>query len=398
MNIETHYISKNNRKYIIRLSHYKANIDAVGVRYEVISEETNNEPIIGAILVSGPFMTYSHPGKFDQNDKDNIFFKLVLLKIKNYIEGEFPTEKQFMFTTKNAPVNFETAIKEQEIQLSWRRAKKIKNERQNKFLIIDNKRYEIANPPTRQLLGYSESDFILDDILKYDAGEINIDLTVSTLNILKIRGNGSQHSDQYLHLKYPFIELRLIPDEATLTYLHSQGVKEIKLERIEEHKYPKGLPLGSYSPTRDVIAEKKTFEGEDKKFDVFIAHASEDKQFVLELVKKLKNHKITFWLDSLNITLGDSVRERIDSGLLNSRYGIVVLSKIFFNKAWTMKELNALFAKEKDKKVILPIWHEIDRKYIEEKSLLLADKYAARTDTESIEEITNKIAKVIKTK
>ncbi|MBU1165246.1 toll/interleukin-1 receptor domain-containing protein [Patescibacteria group bacterium] len=397
VNDKTTYSDRNNKKYIIGLSHFKEDFNGVGVRYQVIPEEQEEEEIIGAIFVSDFFMRTARLGKFTDNDKKDIFIHLIFGKIKNYIEGGFPLGKQFTFTTENTPVDFETALKEQKIQLAWRRAKKIKNEHQNKFLIIDGKRYEIANPPTRNILGYNEGDFVYDEINNYAAGEINIDLTSGDLNIYKIYNNKTQQSDYYLQLKHPYNELRLIPDEATFTYLHSKGSKIINLELIEEHKYPKGLPLEKYPPIKEG-SEKKLSEEKDIKYDVFIAHANEDKQFAIELVEELEKHKITYWLDSLEITLGDSVRERIDSGLLNSSYGVVVLSKIFFTKSWTIKELNALFAKEKDKKVILPIWHEIDRKYIEEKSLLLADKYAARTDTESVEEIANKIAKVIKTK
>jgi len=42
----------------------------------------------------------------------------------------------------------------------------------------------------------------------------------------------------------------------------------------------------------------------------------------------------TLWFSEYEITLGDSLRARIDRGLSESRFGIVVLSHAFFAKPW----------------------------------------------------------------
>jgi hypothetical protein len=93
---------------------------------------------------------------------------------------------------------------------------------------------------------------------------------------------------------------------------------------------------------------------------VFISHASEDKQFVRSLAKALRSRGLRVWYDEFTLRVGESLREAIDFGLANSRYGIVVLSNHFFAKEWTKKELAGLVSREvSGKKVILPIWHEI---------------------------------------
>jgi hypothetical protein len=63
---------------------------------------------------------------------------------------------------------------------------------------------------------------------------------------------------------------------------------------------------------------------------------------------------------------GDTLRGAIDRGLVDSRYGIVVLSPAFLKrKKWTEHELDGLFAREQSgNKVILPIWHNIKRRPI----------------------------------
>lgn len=83
--------------------------------------------------------------------------------------------------------------------------------------------------------------------------------------------------------------------------------------------------------------------------DVFVCHASEDKDFVDRLVRALKRGGVKVWYDKDFLLWGDGLRSSIDRGLVNSRYGIVVFSKAFLKKKhWTEHELNGLFAKERD--------------------------------------------------
>jgi len=65
------------------------------------------------------------------------------------------------------------------------------------------------------------------------------------------------------------------------------------------------------------------------------------------------------------LSLGDSLRRSIDGGLAKSRYGVVILSKKFFEKEWPQKELNGLVARENGRgKVILPIWHNVTKEQV----------------------------------
>ena len=68
-------------------------------------------------------------------------------------------------------------------------------------------------------------------------------------------------------------------------------------------------------------------------WDVFISHASEDKdEFVEHLADALVAADFKVWYDEFELKLGDSLRKKIDFGLANCRYGVVVLSKAFFAK------------------------------------------------------------------
>src|SRR5450432_638909 len=96
-------------------------------------------------------------------------------------------------------------------------------------------------------------------------------------------------------------------------------------------------------------------------WDVFISHASEDKDAVAKpLAAALKAAGLRVWYDEFSLKLGDSLRISIDRGLSGSRYGIVILSRTFFDKHWPAQELNGLATREiNGEKVILPIWHKV---------------------------------------
>src|SRR5215218_9014049 len=116
--------------------------------------------------------------------------------------------------------------------------------------------------------------------------------------------------------------------------------------------------------------------------DVFIAHASEDKEAVARpLAQALIDKGWSVWLDELRLKVGDSLSRHIDDALAKTRFGIVILSPHFFAKEWPQRELAGLAARELDTgfKVILPVWHEVDRGFIVQHSPVLADRLGART-------------------
>src|SRR5439155_4565738 len=94
-------------------------------------------------------------------------------------------------------------------------------------------------------------------------------------------------------------------------------------------------------------------------YDAFISHATEDKEKVVKpLANALTRMKYRVWYDEFELRVGDSLRQSIDKGLVNSRFGIVVLSPAFFAKNWPKYELNGIVAREMDgNKVILTIWY-----------------------------------------
>ncbi len=116
--------------------------------------------------------------------------------------------------------------------------------------------------------------------------------------------------------------------------------------------------------------------------DFFISHANEDKEKVARpLAIELKRRGFTVWFDEFELSVGDSLSERINDGLAKSRFGIVIFSQSFFKKRWPREELNGLMARSiaTTQKIILPVWHGISKESILEHAPILADKLATST-------------------
>ena len=131
------------------------------------------------------------------------------------------------------------------------------------------------------------------------------------------------------------------------------------------------------------MSKKPTRHAKKPIWDVFISHASEDKEDVARpLAAFLTQAGLRVWLDEAELMIGDSLRRKIDAGLMSCRYGVTILSKAFFAKEWPQKELDALVAREiNGSKVILPVWHNLGRAEIAKYSPLLADRLGISTDS-----------------
>lgn len=118
-----------------------------------------------------------------------------------------------------------------------------------------------------------------------------------------------------------------------------------------------------------------------RRYDVFLSHASEDKLAIARpLHAGLIRAGVKVWYDEATLTLGDSLRRKIDEGLSRCRFGVVILSPSFFAKDWPQRELDGLVAREtaSGQKAIIPIWHMVTKLQVARASPMLADRLAGR--------------------
>jgi Domain of unknown function (DUF1883)/TIR domain len=137
---------------------------------------------------------------------------------------------------------------------------------------------------------------------------------------------------------------------------------------------------------------------ENRQFDVFISHATEDKpEVVRPLADALDVRGVGVRYDEFELRVGDSLRRKIDYGIARSRFGLLVLSPSFFSKNWPQYELDGLVARDVSQGGgrLLPIWHGLTKAELLSHSPSLADRVAVSTSTATIDEIADQIAEVV---
>jgi hypothetical protein len=231
--------------------------------------------------------------------------------------------------------------------------------------------------------------------LSFAASRRKIDITDFLRKKASLMGFRSGTSQTQLWVGDPWdatyldVSVRDLRQEAEI--LDAEGYLQLDSTR-EFATAGKELILSARRPNYPVATSSTVSHAKD--YDVFLSHASEDKPFVRELAAALKARGIKYWLDEIELTVGDSLRTMIDKGLTASRFGVVVLSHPFFAKHWPQRELDGLLSLEIDRKVILPVWHDITSNEVSQYSPTLAGRLAALS-SEGAEVVAEKLAKAI---
>ena len=89
---------------------------------------------------------------------------------------------------------------------------------------------------------------------------------------------------------------------------------------------------------------------------IFISYSHDDGSFVDQLVENLLVERHSVWLDRWELTLGDSLVEKIQSALAKASAVLVVLSKRSIESNWCKQELEAAFSRQftENQNIILP--------------------------------------------
>jgi len=184
----------------------------------------------------------------------------------------------------------------------------------------------------------------------------------------------------------------LLDQRKTQVAAHAQAIDSLGIPiRSDENSgaVPRAAALGRL---RSVRAERQDAGDSRAGWDVFVSHASEDREEIARpLAKALADKGLAVWFDEFSLRVGDSLRRSIDHGLLRSKFGVVILSPDFFEKHWPQQELNGLATRELGgKKVILPVWHKVGFEEVCQYSPTLADRMAVST-REGLEKVVEQI-------
>ncbi|MNI15386.1 reverse transcriptase [compost metagenome] len=154
------------------------------------------------------------------------------------------------------------------------------------------------------------------------------------------------------------------------------------IRMIRGAEWPLYLKLSAWMSSND---DNPTIEGRRamkamEMFDVFLCHASEDKEsIVMPIYDELCKLHIHAFVDTKYIEWGDSLTEKINGALARSKFVVAVLSSNSVEKRWPLKELHSVLAREiaEGDKKLLTLVKDGDEELIKAKLPLLADKLYA---------------------
>ncbi|MEZ9001893.1 toll/interleukin-1 receptor domain-containing protein [Vibrio splendidus] len=90
---------------------------------------------------------------------------------------------------------------------------------------------------------------------------------------------------------------------------------------------------------------------------VFISYSHSDEEFVNKFAAHLVKHNTHVWVDTWNLSIGDSILTKVQEAIEESSALILVLSKQSVESEWCKKELNSALMRELDEKrvIVLPV-------------------------------------------
>ena len=110
--------------------------------------------------------------------------------------------------------------------------------------------------------------------------------------------------------------------------------------KIEKTNISRPKPKKVSKQVKEVTLKTEKTNGT---WDVFISHASEDKESIARPLKNaLTDAGLRVWYDESELKIGDRLHKSIDEGIAKSGFGIVILSENFFKKDWPQRELDGL--------------------------------------------------------
>lgn len=124
---------------------------------------------------------------------------------------------------------------------------------------------------------------------------------------------------------------------------------------------------------------------------VFLSHNTKDKPFVRKLAKDLDSHGVKYWLDEAEIKIGESLIEKIRSGIDQVDYVAVILSENSVASPWVQREIDVAMNQEiNGRKIkVLPIMYQ----KCDLPGFLLGKLYADFTDKSKYESSFEKLVK-----
>jgi hypothetical protein len=211
------------------------------------------------------------------------------------------------------------------------------------------------------------------------------------------RSNGIRAAEKNYISKHPHKKIEISDEELDGSYFLKVFYGKLSfLKMVREYKDRNDSIVSNFAIKAGELDPKppsyiKDIMEKSELFDIFIGHASEDKDLIARpIFEECERKGVKAFMDEIHIAWGDSLTEQINHALGNAKYFLAVMSEKSIEKSWPRKELNSAIAREiSGEQKVLPLIVG-DHQKIFKKFPLLADKLFIQWDGEA-ENIVKKI-------
>lgn len=125
--------------------------------------------------------------------------------------------------------------------------------------------------------------------------------------------------------------------------------------------------------------------------EVFISHSSDTKNEIRKMIPYLNGSNHSVWFDEYSIEVGDSLKDKINDGIVNASVVIFWITAKFLQSDWCLREME--LANKKSCKVIYCVDSTLEMNTLPE--YVLKYKYLLINTLDPIEKTVNKIIDIV---
>ena len=206
-----------------------------------------------------------------------------------------------------------------------------------------------------------ESPFILDDRMDYTPYKNSLHYNGEPLIFAPSNINGKDpvwvYEDDLIGVKRPYViaawksypgHIFLFTGDLFSDFVIKEGdnvtLLQMLINGISALQKKRSL-MKSGLPANSAMFDSINFEKTSPR-SVFLSHSWQDKDFVKRLAQDLEMPGITVWLDEAEIKIGDSLIDKIRTGIDQMDYLAVILSRVSIKSEWVKKEVDIAMNQE----------------------------------------------------
>lgn len=200
---------------------------------------------------------------------------------------------------------------------------------------------------------YKERVFLPENIPRYVKSQVAL-RKIENLTFLKYYNTTEYCSSLIKLVKNHTTLIRIMTKKNTIDVaLTNEGTPSnyvLGTLEFSESEFDSSLDVAINNPFIELKTAKRSTR-------LFLSYCHKDKKFAKKLALDLKSRGVKVWVDFWEINVGDSIVERINSGIEENDFVAVILSPFSVESKWVKTELAAGLMKELDEKrvVLLPI-------------------------------------------